>query len=58
MSAINGLRHNPRPHGYTKLKGSEGYRIRVGDYRIVYDIDDGAQIVTIRRAQNRKDVYR
>ena len=36
--AIFDLAENPRPHGYKKLKGRDGYRIRVGNYRIIYDI--------------------
>jgi len=51
------LRENPRPHGYTKLEGG-GYRIRVGDYRIIYDINDAARTVTLLRVKHRKDVYR
>ncbi|HRP57893.1 type II toxin-antitoxin system RelE/ParE family toxin [Agriterribacter sp.] len=38
--AIYNLAHNPRPAGYKKLKGRNGYRIRVTDYRIIYDIFD------------------
>lgn len=40
FEAISGLSKNPRPHGYIKLKGRDGYRIRVGSYRIIYDIHD------------------
>jgi len=38
--AINGLASDPLPHGYKKMKGRLGYRIRQGDYRIMYDISD------------------
>jgi mRNA interferase RelE/StbE len=49
----------PRPAGCTKLAGTaDGYRIRVGDYRIVYLIDDAAQIVTVTRVGHRREVYR
>jgi mRNA interferase RelE/StbE len=49
----------PRPAGVTKLIGDqEGWRIRVGDYRAVYQIDDEAQTVTIVRVRHRRDVYR
>jgi mRNA interferase RelE/StbE len=41
-----------------KLKGVEGYRLRVGKYRILYDIDDHVKTVTIHRVQHRKEVYR
>jgi len=56
--AIAGLAENPRPLGYIKLKGEEAYRIRVGDYRIIYEIDDDKIIVTVVAAGHRKDIYR
>ena len=53
------LREDPRPPGVRKLEGAlEGWRIRVGDYRVIYQIDDAAQIVTIVRVRHRWDVYR
>ena len=52
------LAEDPRPAGVTKLVGAEGWRIRSGNYRIVYLIDDTAQIVTITRIAHRKNVYR
>jgi mRNA interferase RelE/StbE len=53
------LRDDPRPAGAQKLAGGlEGWRIRVGDYRILYQIDDTAQTVTIVRVKHRRDVYR
>lgn len=55
---IDALKANPRPPGVTKLTGAEGWRVRVGNYRIVYLIDDAAQIVTVTRIAHRKDVYR
>ena len=56
---IVALRHNPRPSGVRKLVGAlEGWRIRVGDYRILYQIDDDAQTVTIARVKHRREVYR
>jgi mRNA interferase RelE/StbE len=55
---ILALREEPRPSGTRKLKGKlEGWRIRVGDYRIVYQIDDSAHVVTIIRVRHRRDVY-
>lgn len=48
----------PRPVGCEKLKGSSWYRIRHGDYRVVYVIDDVQQHVTVLRVAHRKDVYR
>jgi len=53
------LRDDLRPHGVRKLVGAlEGWRIRVGDYRILYQIDDDAQTVTIVRVKHRSQVYR
>jgi mRNA interferase RelE/StbE len=56
---IRNLASNPRPHGSKKLKGpSERYRVRQGDYRILYEIRDEVLIVTVVQVGNRKDVYR
>jgi mRNA interferase RelE/StbE len=55
--AIYGLADNPRPQGYKKFRGIEGYRIRVGDYRIIYDIFDDVLVVEIITLGNRKDIY-
>ena len=53
------LAENPRPPGCKKLKDSEGdWRIRVGIYRVLYNIDDSRSTVTILRVRHRKDVYR
>ena len=55
---ILALRDDPRPPGVRKLQGDlEGWRVRVGDYRIVYQIDDDAKTVTIVRVRHRRDVY-
>ncbi len=55
---ILALRIEPRPPRAHKLKGAlEGWRIRVGDYRIVYLIDDSDQTVTVVRVRHRRDVY-
>ena len=56
---ILALRHDPRPSGVRKLSGKlEGWRIRVGDYRILYQIDDAAQTVTVARVKHRREAYR
>lgn len=55
---IDALATDPRPHNVEKLSGVEGWRIRVGDYRIVYRIDDTARVVTITRIGQRGGVYR
>ena len=57
MDAISGLEENPRPAGYIKLKGRDGYRIRTGNYRIIYDIFDSELIVDIIALGHRKDIY-
>lgn len=46
-TAIAGLAEDPRPQGFIKLKGEDAYRIRVGNYRIIYEIDDDKIIVTV-----------
>jgi len=56
--AIRALADEPRPHGCSKLIGREGWRIRTGDYRVVYEIDDEEQSVTIVHVGHRRDVYR
>ena len=57
-SAIAKLANNPKPHGYKKLKGEDAYRIRVGDYRIIYEIDNDVIQVTVVSVGHRKDVYK
>jgi mRNA interferase RelE/StbE len=57
--AIDSLAQEPRPSGVKKLKGtSDLWRIRVGDYRIVYRIDDRKHEVDISHIRHRKDVYK
>ena len=48
---------NPRPSGCKKLTGREGWRARSGDYRVIYEIDDGQRRVTILDIGHRKDIY-
>lgn len=57
-TAIASLADNPRPYGYKKLKGEDAYRIRVGEYRIIYEIDDDIIVVTVVSVGHRKEVYR
>ena len=57
LDAIAGLEESPRPVGYKKLKGRDGYRVRVGSYRIIYDIFDSELIVDIITLGHRKDIY-
>jgi len=56
-SAIYSLADEPRPQGYKKLKGRPGYRIRQGDYRIIYEIFDHVLIVDVIALGHRKDIY-
>jgi mRNA interferase RelE/StbE len=55
--AIRHLASNPRPVGSLKLTGRAGWRIRVGVYRIIYDIDDRQQSVTVLNIGHRRDIY-
>jgi len=55
---IDSLSQNPFPSGYKKLFEEESYRIRIGNYRIVYSVDTNSKIVVIERAKHRRDVYR
>ena len=56
--AMRGLAQNPRPPGCLALTGRTGWRIRVGDYRVIYEIDDVQHTVTIVHVGHRRDVYR
>ena len=56
---MDGLAKVPQPKGVKKLTGAEDlYRIRVGNYRVVYQIQDNCLIVLVVRIGHRKDVYR
>lgn len=57
VDAIADLATDPRPAGCKKLRGRRAWRIRTGDYRIIYDIDDGVLTVTVVQAGHRRDVY-
>jgi mRNA interferase RelE/StbE len=52
------LKENSRPPNSLKMKNSQGYRLRIGDYRVLYDINDQNQTVTLRRVGHRKNIYR
>jgi len=51
------LENDPRPPGCKKLKGRDAYRIRIGDYRAIYEIQDAKLIVTVITIGDRKNVY-
>ena len=56
---IEALREDPRPSGVKKLHGyASTYRVRVGNHRIIYAIDDHTQTITLLTVDDRKDVYR
>jgi mRNA interferase RelE/StbE len=54
---ILALEDNPRPRGIRKLSGREEYRLRAGDYRILYIINDKKRLVTIVAVGHRREVY-
>ncbi len=56
--AIRRLGDLPRPAGCTKLSGREGWRIRIGSCRVIYEIDDRQRQITILHVGHRRDVYR
>jgi mRNA interferase RelE/StbE len=56
--AILALADDPRPPGCTRLRGRTDWRIRVGDYRIVYGTDDERRVVEILHVAHRREVYR
>ena len=58
MAAIGGLAANPRPPQSLKLSGAEKYRLRCGDYRVLYEIQDAVLIVCVVKVGHRRDVYR
>ena len=57
LKKIRALSKDARPPGCLKLTGDDGYRVRSGDYRILYRIDDSSKRIYIYRAKHRKDVY-
>jgi mRNA interferase RelE/StbE len=52
------LEEDPRPSGSLKLQGQDGYRLRVGDYRVLYSVDDRTQLITIFAIGHRREVYK
>ncbi len=58
LDAIEDLGDDPRPHGAKKLVGEQtAWRIRIGDYRVIYDVFDSELTVTVVRAVHRREVY-
>jgi mRNA interferase RelE/StbE len=59
IEVIKSLAHNPRPSGCRKLSGTKNdWRIRVGDYRVIYEIADVIRVVRVHRVRHRREVYR
>lgn len=58
LDRIETLRENPRPPGSAKLSGKEYYRIRQGDYRIIYEIQDEVLVIIVIKIGHRRDIYR
>jgi len=58
LTRMEALREDPRPPGSTKLSGLDYYRVRQGDYRIVYEIDDRNSMVVVAKIGHRGDIYR
>jgi mRNA interferase RelE/StbE len=59
VRSIRALAEDPRPAGCRKLTGSENdWRIRIGDYRVIYEIDEGEKVVRVFRIRHRREAYR
>jgi len=58
ISRIQDLSVEPRPRGWEKLSGKDRLRIRQGDFRILFEVDDGLRTVTIVKIGHRRDVFR
>ncbi|MEH2170320.1 MAG: type II toxin-antitoxin system RelE/ParE family toxin [Nostoc sp.] len=59
QTKINDLAIEPRPNGVKKLQGDDtSYRVRVGDYRVVYEVDDDVLIVTVIKVGHRSEIYK
>ena len=56
--AIRELSMQPRPEGCLKITGRDGWRIRIGKYRVIYEIDDTKKEVTVLHIGHRRDIYR
>ncbi|MEE9201997.1 MAG: type II toxin-antitoxin system RelE/ParE family toxin [Dehalococcoidia bacterium] len=56
--AVRKLAGEPRPPGCRKLAGREGWRIRVGDYRVIYEVNDQERTMVVLHVGHRRDVYR
>jgi mRNA interferase RelE/StbE len=57
-TAIRRLADEPRPHGVKKLSGRDAWRIRVGDYRVLYEIHDDRLLILVVNVSHRREIYR
>ena len=57
-AVLDDLERNPRPPGAKKLSGSDGWRVRKGDYRVLFTVDDSSRLVRVYRIGHRREVYR
>ena len=55
---IEALADDPHPPQSASLTGRSGFRLRVGDYRVLYEVDDTARLVTVLRVRHRREAYR
>jgi mRNA interferase RelE/StbE len=58
ITKIRALASDPRPDGSEKLAGQDLYRVRQGDYRVLYEVDDAVVVVTVVRVAHRREAYR
>jgi mRNA interferase RelE/StbE len=58
VSKLDELLENPFVPGSIKLKGEESYRVRVGDYRIVFDVETKTRVITVLAVGDRKEIYK
>ncbi len=58
VGRLAALADDPQPQGAEKLVGLEAYRLRIGDYGVVYEIDDGVRVAIVTRVRRRREVYR
>lgn len=58
LNKVNLLSENPRPPGTQKLTDLDGYRIRSGNYRVLYEVDDKYQTIFVYRIKHRKEAYK
>ncbi|GBO55578.1 RelE/StbE replicon stabilization toxin [Pseudanabaena sp. lw0831] len=58
LKCIVQLQEEPRPANSLQMKGGQGFRLRIGDYRVLYDIDDSSKLINLRRIGHRREIYR